>query len=77
MKSTKSPTPTPPKQPEYPCLKVGNTSKELVVLFFRAGEGTVVHPSDNNPFVHSVGYTSKTWEMDMFVPFTGEVVLSN
>jgi hypothetical protein len=59
-------------EPCYPCLMESNHSR-YVVLFDRAGTGTVITRSES----HKVGYFSTHWDMSYFKPFTGTIQLRN
>jgi hypothetical protein len=61
-----------PKEPEYPCLMIGGTSKS-VILFLTPRVGTVVYSAG----CHDIGYYSNSWGMECFTPFTGSITLSN
>jgi hypothetical protein len=49
--------------------------RNFFVLMCKDGVGTVIYAEDSCD--HSVGDHSDDWEMDSFVPYTGEVTLSN
>ncbi len=58
---------------KYPHLGISITDKQIV-LFYGSKRGMIVH-GGNTP--RPIGILSNTWDMDCFIPYTGEVTLSN
>lgn len=54
----------------YPCLMISN--KDTIVFFKEHGEGVVL--SGEN---HKLGCYSKDWDMYIFEPFKGKLILEN
>ena len=59
----------------YPCLKEG--SDGLIVLFESSTTGVVVFTKNSNPKYYALGKYRTDWIPHSFMPFTGEVILSN
>ena len=63
---------------KYPCLKKV-IEEDVVVLFCKEGTGTVLFIDDNDGLTASypIGYYSDGWNMNDFIDYTGEIILSN
>ena len=57
---------------KFPKLMI-NTSKDLVVLFYKEGYGQVVHTEGSNYYV---GEHSQTWNSQVFVDFHGTITIT-
>jgi hypothetical protein len=68
------PTPTPTPS-EYPCLKY-NPNYDCVVLFTSKYEGTmlIIGRCDSSVII---GTNSSWWDVNSYIPFNGQVILSN
>lgn len=64
------------KQKIYPRLMSSNEEQDLVVLFYREGQGMVVNPGDAGNYY--VGHHSVAWNHESYwTDFEGQVILSN
>lgn len=61
------------KAEAYPCLKI-NIISDIVVLFKSKHIGVVVYQKNSN---YKVGYINNFWTSESFIPFDGEIKLSN
>ena len=61
---------------EYPILMKAKNS-QLIVLFGREGEGTIIKCFHYTKENYKVGEYRTTWQMENFEPFTGTVLLEN
>lgn len=61
---------------KYPCLMTPRNRDPItfVVLFTAPGEGTVVYTDGD---AYDICHYSTAWTMETFIPFHGDVVLSN
>ena len=59
----------------YPFL--GITTRGVIVLFTSHGVGAIVHCSDADNAVYSLGERKSTWDMNCFTAFTGSIHLRN
>lgn len=57
---------------DYPCLGK-SVHDDLVVLFFREGDGVVVAPTARYP----AWLRLSEWTMSRFTPFKGKLTISN
>ena len=80
MKSTFEPDPVYIGPIEYPCLRcrvysdqADSTGVNYIVLFTAHKVGTVVSAERQSP--KELGYHSTLWDMDLFEPCHGRVVL--
>lgn len=62
---------------EFPSLGVARQTPDFVVLFSSPGVGTVVSPSADPQINHDFGQFTTDWDMDLFEPFTGNLLLRN
>ena len=74
MKSTKTNLPIKPEI-QFPCLMIEQPSG-IVVLMLQRNMGTVVHNTGDSTDV-SIGYYITNWYMPDFIPYIGQIILSN
>ena len=63
----------------FPCIMKAK-GKNKYVLFQYSGYGTVLFNDtvpDNNQLFQTAGYSTNNWIMSNFIPFDGEIILSN
>ena len=80
MKSLITPAPKTPAVNPYPCLKQWKTDKGFVVLFTASGCGIVVAQGNGAWKIGAhcgIADSKENWCEKEFIPFDGQITLSN